>query len=144
MSSVSHAMSIGQYFFSSFSGCDARFSFRCRLFLFITGVDSSASDISTSSVQFRAKVVEKKFKLEKKATNLEPAQNFAMLVLYETPLGLCLFKLTDAGKLEKDSLWKEFQTPERAASLYVLSFDPPHRLSQAQRIALGGGKCSRC
>lgn len=46
-----------------------------------------------------------------------------MLVLYETSLGLCLFKLTDAGKLEKGSLWKEFQTPERAASLYVHSFD---------------------
>ena len=62
-----------------------------------------------------------------------------MLVLYETPLGLCLFKLTDAGKLENDSLWEEFQTPERAASLYVLSFDILRRLLNAQRIALGVG-----
>jgi len=54
---------------------------------------------------------------EESSQTLNPAQNFAMLVLYETPLGLCLFKLTDAGKLEKDSLWEEFQTPERAASL---------------------------
>jgi nucleolar protein 58 len=41
-----------------------------------------------------------------------------MLVLYETALGFCLFKVTDAGKLEKpSSLWREFQSPEKAHQL---------------------------
>jgi hypothetical protein len=43
-----------------------------------------------------------------------------MLVLYETALGFCLFKVTDAGKLQNpSSLWKEFQTPEKANGLYA-------------------------
>jgi hypothetical protein len=44
----------------------------------------------------------------------------AMLVLYETALGFCLFKVTDSGKLETPStLWEEFQTPEKANGLYA-------------------------
>ncbi|KAJ3532249.1 hypothetical protein NM688_g7452 [Phlebia brevispora] len=37
-----------------------------------------------------------------------------MLVLYETSLGYCLFKVTDSGKVESDNLWEEFETPESA------------------------------
>ncbi|KAI9063415.1 Nop-domain-containing protein [Trametes sanguinea] len=43
-----------------------------------------------------------------------------MLVLYETSLGYCLFKLTDDAKLESDDLYKEFETPERANKLLKL------------------------
>lgn len=43
-----------------------------------------------------------------------------MLVLYETSMGYCLFKLSDAAKLEHADLYKEFDTPERANKLYVL------------------------
>lgn len=43
-----------------------------------------------------------------------------MLVLYETPMGYCLFKLTDAAKLESADLYKEFETPERANKLLRL------------------------
>ncbi|OJT13387.1 Nucleolar protein 58 [Trametes pubescens] len=43
-----------------------------------------------------------------------------MLVLYETSLGYCLFKLTDDAKLESDDLWKEFETPEKASKLLKL------------------------
>ncbi|KZW04415.1 Nop-domain-containing protein [Exidia glandulosa HHB12029] len=43
-----------------------------------------------------------------------------MLVLYETPLGFCLFKVTDAGKIDSPDLWKEFESPERANSLLKL------------------------
>ena len=42
-----------------------------------------------------------------------------MLVLYETAMGYCLFKVTDAAKLESADLWKEFESPERASKLYV-------------------------
>jgi len=42
-----------------------------------------------------------------------------MLVLYETALGFCLFKLTDTAKLERADLWEEFESPERANKLYV-------------------------
>jgi len=42
-----------------------------------------------------------------------------MLVLYETALGFCLFKLTDAAKLERADLWEEFESPEKANKLYV-------------------------
>src|ERR1700722_4000379 len=44
-----------------------------------------------------------------------------MLVLYETALGYCLFKVSDAAKTESADLWKEFQTPEKANKLYVSS-----------------------
>lgn len=40
-----------------------------------------------------------------------------MLVLYETALGYCLFKLTDSAKLKSDNLWEEFESPEKANSL---------------------------
>jgi hypothetical protein len=40
-----------------------------------------------------------------------------MLVLYETALGYCLFKVTDSAKLEKADLWKEFESPERTNKL---------------------------
>ena len=40
-----------------------------------------------------------------------------MLVLYETALGFCLFKLTDEGKLESDDVYKDFETPEKASKL---------------------------
>lgn len=40
-----------------------------------------------------------------------------MLVLYETSLGFCLFKVTDSGKVESDKLWEEFETPEGANKL---------------------------
>ncbi|KAI0771521.1 Nop-domain-containing protein [Trametes elegans] len=43
-----------------------------------------------------------------------------MLVLYETSLGYCLFKLTDDAKLESEDLWKEFETPEKANKLLKL------------------------
>lgn len=42
-----------------------------------------------------------------------------MLVLYETALGFCLFKLTDAAKLESADLWEEFESPEKANKLCV-------------------------
>lgn len=42
-----------------------------------------------------------------------------MLVLYETALGFCLFKLTDTAKLERADLWEEFESPEKANKLYV-------------------------
>ena len=45
-----------------------------------------------------------------------------MLVLYETSLGYCLFKLTDAAKLQSADLWEEFESPERANGLYVVRF----------------------
>ena len=40
-----------------------------------------------------------------------------MLVLYETSLGYCLFKLTDDAKLESKDVWKDFETPEKANKL---------------------------
>jgi nucleolar protein 58 len=40
-----------------------------------------------------------------------------MLVLYETALGYCLFKVTDSAKLTSGDLWEEFETPERANKL---------------------------
>jgi nucleolar protein 58 len=42
-----------------------------------------------------------------------------MLVLYETAMGYCLFKLTDSAKLESADLYKSFETPEGASKLYV-------------------------
>lgn len=53
---------------------------------------------------------------------LSTAQDFlatTMLVLYETAMGYCLFKVTDTAKLESADLWKEFETPEQANRLYV-------------------------
>ncbi|TFK56201.1 Nop domain-containing protein [Heliocybe sulcata] len=50
-----------------------------------------------------------------------------MLVLYETPLGFCLFKVTDAAKITSPDLWEEFETPERANKL--LKLKALHRFS---------------
>ncbi|KAG6829685.1 Nucleolar protein 58 [Tricholoma furcatifolium] len=43
-----------------------------------------------------------------------------MLVLYETAMGYCLFKVSDEAKLGNGDLWKEFQTPEKASKLLKL------------------------
>lgn len=40
-----------------------------------------------------------------------------MLVLYETSLGYCLFKLTDAAKATSADVWEDFETPEKANKL---------------------------
>ncbi|KAF8556266.1 Nop domain-containing protein [Imleria badia] len=37
-----------------------------------------------------------------------------MLVLYETAMGYCLFKLSDSAKLDSADLYREFETPEKA------------------------------
>jgi nucleolar protein 58 len=46
-----------------------------------------------------------------------------MLVLFETAMGYCLFKVTDTNKIESADLWKEFESPEKANKLYV-AFSP--------------------
>ncbi|KAF8121339.1 hypothetical protein EV363DRAFT_947309 [Boletus edulis] len=43
-----------------------------------------------------------------------------MLVLYETAMGYCLFKLSDSAKLDSADLYKEFETPEKANKLLKL------------------------
>lgn len=43
-----------------------------------------------------------------------------MLVLYETAMGYCLFKMSDAAKLDSADLWKEFESPEKANKLLKL------------------------
>ncbi|KAF8883440.1 hypothetical protein BD779DRAFT_1539941 [Infundibulicybe gibba] len=43
-----------------------------------------------------------------------------MLVLYETAMGYCLFKVSDTAKIESADLWKEFEDPERANKLLKL------------------------
>ncbi|PPR03322.1 hypothetical protein CVT24_012598 [Panaeolus cyanescens] len=43
-----------------------------------------------------------------------------MLVLYETAMGYCLFKMSDSAKLESADLWKEFESPEKARKLLKL------------------------
>lgn len=43
-----------------------------------------------------------------------------MLVLYETPLGFCLFKVSDSSKATQDDVWREFETPEKANSFLKL------------------------
>lgn len=47
-----------------------------------------------------------------------PRRTDAMLVLFETPAGFAVFKIKDEGKIASpDSIYKEFETPERASSL---------------------------
>lgn len=70
MSSVSHAMNTSQYLFSHLSGYTVRLSFRCRLFLFITGADPSASDMSGPQCGSRAKAVEEQFKDGKESSKI--------------------------------------------------------------------------
>ncbi|KIL00465.1 hypothetical protein PAXRUDRAFT_821663 [Paxillus rubicundulus Ve08.2h10] len=43
-----------------------------------------------------------------------------MLVLYETAMGYCLFKLSDSAKLDSADLYKEFETPDKANKLLKL------------------------
>ncbi|KAJ3486955.1 hypothetical protein NLJ89_g11760 [Agrocybe chaxingu] len=43
-----------------------------------------------------------------------------MLVLYETAMGYCLFKVTDSAKIESADLWEEFKTPQKASKLLKL------------------------
>ncbi|KAF8628519.1 hypothetical protein AX15_003848 [Amanita polypyramis BW_CC] len=50
----------------------------------------------------------------------DTAKKKKMLVLYETAMGYCLFKVTDAAKIESADLWKEFESPERANKLLKL------------------------
>ena len=50
---------------------------------------------------------------------LSPDWLATMLVLYETSLGYCLFKLTDSSKLKKGDVWQDFETPEKANALSV-------------------------
>lgn len=40
-----------------------------------------------------------------------------MLVLYETALGYCLFKLSDSAKATSADVWQDFETPEGANRL---------------------------
>ncbi|KDQ65010.1 hypothetical protein JAAARDRAFT_167849 [Jaapia argillacea MUCL 33604] len=43
-----------------------------------------------------------------------------MLVLYETALGFCLFKVKDSSKINHEDLWEEFETPEKANKMLKL------------------------
>ncbi|CAL1702094.1 unnamed protein product [Somion occarium] len=43
-----------------------------------------------------------------------------MLVLYETSLGYCLFKIADSAKAESEDVWEDFETPEKANKLLKL------------------------
>jgi nucleolar protein 58 len=52
--------------------------------------------------------------------HLPPLFDTKMLVLYETAMGYCLFKVSDAAKLNSADLWKEFESPEKANKLYVV------------------------
>lgn len=40
-----------------------------------------------------------------------------MLVLYETAMGYCLFKMSKSATPEDVDLWKEFESPEKANKL---------------------------
>ncbi len=53
-----------------------------------------------------------------------------MLVLFETPAGYALFKVNDEKKLKKvDDLFCEFESPEKANSLYVETVKPSATMS---------------
>ena len=44
-----------------------------------------------------------------------------MLCLYETPAGFALFKVIDEKRIKDyESLWEEFETPEKAAEMVKL------------------------
>jgi nucleolar protein 58 len=45
-----------------------------------------------------------------------------MLVLYETAMGYCLFKVSDSAKIGSADLYKEFENPEQANKLYAANF----------------------
>lgn len=43
-----------------------------------------------------------------------------MLLLFETSAGYALFKVLKEAKLQDvENLWKEFENPEKASSMYV-------------------------
>ncbi|KAF9480249.1 Nop-domain-containing protein [Pholiota conissans] len=69
-----------------------------------------------------------------------------MLVLYETAMGYCLFKVTDSAKIESADLYKEFTTPEKAGKL--LKLKALHRFTSTATAvedisALQGGKLGK-
>jgi len=46
-----------------------------------------------------------------------------MLVLYETALGYCLFKMSDSlSSMDQTQIRKEFESAEKANKLYVKEF----------------------
>lgn len=55
-----------------------------------------------------------------------------MLVLFESAVGLALFKLKD-GKLEDKDIHKQFESPESANNLYVTSLHLSYSFSPAAR-----------
>ena len=62
-----------------------------------------------------------------------------MLVLYETAMGYCLFKVSDTTKLSSADLWKDFENPESANKLSVHSshsFSKTNVLSSHPRLKL--------
>jgi len=66
----------------------------------------------------------KPYSIKKEKTHTQTHTTSKMLVLYETALGYCLFKVTDSAKIESADLWKEFESPEKASKLYfILSFN---------------------
>ncbi|KAJ6567370.1 Nop domain-containing protein [Mycena vulgaris] len=68
-----------------------------------------------------------------------------MLVLYETAMGYCLFKVGDAAKLESDELWKEFESPEKASKLHLKAIHRFHSTATAVEdiTALQKGKLGK-
>ena len=57
-----------------------------------------------------------------------------MLVLYETAMGYCLFKVSDSAKIESADLWKEFESPEKASKLCVFTSREEQRLIRFFRL----------
>lgn len=45
-----------------------------------------------------------------------------MLVLYETAMGYCLFKMSKSATPEDVDLWKEFESPDKANKLSVQAY----------------------
>lgn len=43
-----------------------------------------------------------------------------MLLLFECPAGYALFKVLKSGKLDADTIWKDFETPEKASEMVKL------------------------
>jgi hypothetical protein len=62
------------------------------------------------------------YTIKKERKHTHTTRSSKMLVLYETALGYCLFKVTDSAKIESADLWKEFESPEKASKLYLILF----------------------
>ncbi len=77
------------------------------------------SSIDTNYGKFFTRFLGCREKYIAQCESLVPTTTAAMLVLYETAMGYCLFKVTDSAKLESADLWKEFESPEKASKLYV-------------------------